>query len=258
MGSASDTTWWTLGEVVKWVQAIDPAATVWQIRIGLEGRCASGRIRSHGRRWVYRYDRPLWIDHGDRQFVLFSDEYGGPQSSFDAISAYEWKDLTFFARPTPEMDRHYEVALEQALAQLVSQVELRSVSKHRLAWRDVEFWRVDVIREWSQVSPLATQNEGGGEPRSDAVGTTAGGSLVSRMPTSRPAPLSAPDFRSWYKGRVAELIERGETTSGEKDWQEVKRQFPGRVRRTLARAVRDECAPVEWKKQGRRSPPTAN
>jgi hypothetical protein len=99
MGSASDTTWWTLGEVVKWVQAIDPAATVSQIRIGLEGRCASGRIRSHGRRWVYRYDRPLWIDHGDRQFVLFSDEYGGPQSSFEAISAYEWKDLTFFARP---------------------------------------------------------------------------------------------------------------------------------------------------------------
>ena len=78
MGSASDTTWWTLGEVVKWVQAIDPAATVWQIRIGLEGRCASGRIRSHGRRWVYRYDRQLWIDHVDRQFVLFSDEYWGP------------------------------------------------------------------------------------------------------------------------------------------------------------------------------------
>src|SRR5262249_6684066 len=144
--------------------------------------------------------RPLWIDHGDRRFVLFSDEYGGPQSLFDAISAYEWKDLTFFARPTPEMDRQYEVALEQALAQLVSPVELRSLSKHRLAWRDVEFWRADVIREWSQASPLATQNEAGGETRSD----------------------------------------------------------PGRVRRTLARAVRDECAPAEWKKQGRRSPPTAN
>ena len=183
---------------------------------------------------------------------------GGPQSSFDAISAYEWKDLTFFARPTPEMDRQYEVALEQALAQLVSPVELRSLSKHRLAWRDVECWRADVIRAWSQASPLATQNEAGGEPRSDSVGTTAGGSPVSRLPTSRPAPLSAPDFRSWYKGRVAELKERGETSSGEKDWQAVKRQFPGRVRRTLARAVRDECAPAEWKKQGRRSPPTAD
>jgi len=166
MGSASDTTWWTVGEVVKWVQAIDPAATVSQIRIGLEGRCASGRIRAHGRRWGYRYDRQLWIDHGDHQFVLFSDEYGGPQSSFDAISAYEWKDLTFFARPAPKMDRQYEVVLEQALAQLVSPVELRSLSKHRLAWRDVEFWRVDVIREWSQASPLATQNEAEGELRS--------------------------------------------------------------------------------------------
>jgi hypothetical protein len=162
MGSASDTTWWTLGEVVKWVQAIDPAATVWQIRIGLEVRCASGRIRSHGRRWVYRYDPPLWIDHGDRQFVLFSDEYGSPQSSFDAIPAYEWKDLTFFARPTPEMDRQYEVALEQALAQLVSPVELRSLSKHRLAWRDVEFWRADVIREWSQASPPRHAKRGWG------------------------------------------------------------------------------------------------
>jgi hypothetical protein len=256
--SEADTTWWTLGEVVEWVQGIDPAATVWQIRIELEGRCGSGRIRAQGRRWVYRYDQPLGIDHGNSLFVTFADQYGGPRSSFEAISTYEWKDLTFFARPTSEMDKQYEAALGQALAQLVSPVELRSISKHRLAWRDVEFWRTDVIREWPQASPVTTQNEVGGEPRSDPVGTTAGGSPVSRLPTSGRAPLSDHDLRLWYEARVAEITECGETSSGEEDWEAAKRQFPERVTRARVRGVRDQCAPVGWKKQGRRSPPTAN
>ena len=114
--SEPDTTWWTLGEVVEWVQGIDPAATVWQIRIELAGRCASGRIRAHGRRWVHRYDEPLGIDHGNPLFVVISDQYGAPQSWFEAISADAWRDLAFFARRTPGMDRQYAVALEQALA----------------------------------------------------------------------------------------------------------------------------------------------
>jgi hypothetical protein len=196
--SEPDTTWWTLGDVVEWVQGTDPAATVWQIRIELAGRCVSGRIRAHGRRWVHFYDQPLGIDHSDPLFVVVSDQFGGPQSSFEAISADEWNDLTFFARRTPGMDRRYEVGLEQALTQLVSPVELRSLSKHRLAWRDVEFWRADVIREWFQASPVGTQNEAGGEPRSDPVATT-GGIQVSRLPTSGRAPFrprSAPVVRS--------------------------------------------------------------
>jgi hypothetical protein len=254
--SEPDTTWWTLGDVVEWVQGIDPAATVWQIRIELAGRCASGRIRAHGRRWVYRYDQLLWIDHSVPQFVSFCDQYGEPQSSFEVISADEWNDLTFFARRTPGMDRRYEVGLEQALAQLVSPVELRSLSKHRLAWRDVEFWRADVIGEWFQASPVATQNEAGGEPRSDPVATTGG--MISRLPTSSRAPLSDHHLRLWYEARVAELIERGETSSGEEDWEAAKRQFPERVTRARVRAVRKKFAPVGWKKQGRRSPPTAN
>jgi hypothetical protein len=52
----------------------EPAVTVWQIRIELAGRCASGRIGAHGRRWVYPYDRPLWIAHDDPEFVRFADE----------------------------------------------------------------------------------------------------------------------------------------------------------------------------------------
>jgi hypothetical protein len=255
--SEADTPWWTLGDVVEWVQAVEPAAIVWQIRIELEGRCASGRIRAHGRRWLYRPDKPLWIDHRDGQFVLFADQYGWPQSSFDVIAACEWKDLTFFARPTPEMDRQYDVALEQALAQLVSPVELRSLSKHRLAWRDVEFWRADVIREWPQARLVRPQNEDEHEPRSDPELARAG-RPVSKLLTSRPAPLSPHDLRSWYEARVAELIERGETSSSEDDWQMAQRQFRDRVKRARVRAAREEFAPAEWKKQGRRSPPTTN
>ena len=90
------------------------------------------------------------------------------------------------------MDRQYQhqaAALEQALAQLVSPVELRSLSKHRLAWRDVEFWRADVIREWFQASPVITQNEAGYD-RSDPVGTPADENPVSRV--RRADPLSFP------------------------------------------------------------------
>ena len=249
--SGPDTTWWTLSDVVEWVQGIDPAATVWQIRIELAGRCASGRIRAHGRRWVHRYDQPLGIDHSDPLFVVVSDQYGGPQSSFEAIRADEWKDLTFFARRTSEMDRQYAVALKQALAQLVSPVELRSLSKHRLAWRDVEFWRADVIREWFQTNPVTTQNEAGHQPRSDPVGR-------SRLAPRGPVPISDSVLYSWYEARVAEMTERGETSSGEEDWEAARRQFPERVTRARVRAVRDQCAPVGWTKQGRRSAPTAN
>jgi hypothetical protein len=76
--------------------------------------------------------------------------------------------------------------------------------------------------------------------------------------TNRPAPLSNHDLRSWYEARVAELIKRGETSSSEDDWQMAQRQFPDRVKRARVRAAREELAPAEWKKQGRRSPATTN
>src|SRR6202035_3206836 len=147
--------------------------------------------------------------------------------------------------------------LEQALAQLVSPVELRSLSKHRLAWRDVEFWRADVIREWPQARLVRPQNEDEHEPRSDPELARAG-RPVSKLLTSRPAPLSPHDLRSWYEARAAKLIERGETSSSEDDWQMAQRQFPDGVKRARVRAAREEFAPAEWKKQGRRSTPTTN
>jgi hypothetical protein len=61
----------------------------------------------------------------------------------------------------------------------------------------------------------------------------------------------------WYKKRVAELMQRGETSSGEDDWRAAKQQFAGRVTRARVREVREQFAPAGWKKQGRRSPQIA-
>jgi integrase len=247
-------TWWTLSDVVDWVRRIDPTATIGQIRLALEDRCASNRIRTHGHRRVYGYDQPAPIAHWDPTFVQFADKYGEPRSSFDAISAAEWKDLTFFARPTPRMNEVYHVALTLALNQLASPVELRSVSKRRLAWKDVEFWGDDVIGEWPQASDVATQNEAECQPRSDTAGDATGARRVLTLSTKGPAPLSVRDLRLWYEGRIAQLIRRGETSSGEDDWTAAKQEFVGRVTRARVREVREQCAPADWKKQGRRSP----
>lgn len=255
--SECDTTWWTLGKVVDWVRGVHPTATVGQIRAALEKRCASDRIRTRGHRRLYGSDRPLPIDHGDPNFVWFADRCGEPQSWFDAISTDEWTDLTFFARPTPETGEQYRAAVVRALDQLDSPVEVRSRSKWRLAWKDVEFWRDDVIREWPDAGDVARQNEAEREPRSDAAGETTGGRPAARFSTRAPVPLSDQDLYRWYDHRVVELSARGEVASGEADWEAAKQQFAGRVTRARIRAVRDQLAPAGWRKQGRRPPRTA-
>jgi hypothetical protein len=152
------------------------------------------------------------------------------------------------------MSELYHVTLTRALDQLASPVELRSVSKGRLAWKDVEFWRDDVIQEWRQASDVATQNEADREPRSDTAGDATGAKRVLTLSTRGPAPLSVRDLRLWYERRVAELIRRRETSSGEDDWTAAKQEFAGRVTRARVREVREKLAPAAWKKQGRRSP----
>ena len=69
-------------------------------------------------------------------------------------------------------------------------------------------------------------------------------------------PVSNRDLRSWYEERVAELTAGGGAPSGEADWEAAKRQFPGRITRNRLRELRDQLAPLEWKKQGRRPPRT--
>ena len=252
--SECDMTWWTLINVVDWVRRIDPTATVEHIRLALEDRCASGRVRAHGHRRVYEFGQLMSINHRDPTFVQFADEYGQPRSSFDEISATEWKDLTFFVRATHSTNEPYHVALVSALDRLTSPVELRSVSKCRLAWKDVEFWRDDVIEVWPEVSDAAEPNEAKCEPRADAAGEATG---VTRLPTRPPAPLSDRDLRRWYERRVAGLVERGEGSSNEKDWEAAKQELAGRVTRTRVRELREQLVPAGWKKQGRRSPKIA-
>jgi hypothetical protein len=123
------------------------------------------------------------------------------------ISAANWKDLTFFARATPSTNEPYHVALMSALDQHASPVELRSVSKCRLAWRDVEFRRDDVTEVWSLSYP-AKPNEVRCGPRTEAAGEATGG---TRLSTRRNAPLSNRDLHRWYQERIAELAARDES-----------------------------------------------
>jgi hypothetical protein len=75
--------------------------------------------------------------------------------------------------------------------------------------------------------------------------------------TKRPPPVSDRDLRSWYEERVTELIAGGGAPSGQADWEAAKRQFSGWITRSRVRELRDQLAPSEWKKQGRRPPQTA-
>jgi hypothetical protein len=75
--------------------------------------------------------------------------------------------------------------------------------------------------------------------------------------TRRPPPVSDRDLFSWYEERVAGLIGGGGAPSGQADWEAAKRQFSGRITRSRVRELRDQLAPPEWKKQGRRPPRTA-
>ena len=251
--SERDTRWWTLGEVVDWVRRIYPTATIGEIRGALQGWCASDRIRAHGRRRLYSSDRPLPMDHHDPEFVWFADHHSRLQTWVEPISADEWKDLTFFARPIPKTGEQYHLAAARALDQLHSPVELRSLSKYRLAWKDIEFWQDDVIRGWAGAGDVARQDDARREPLFDAAGRPTAGTAL-RLLTKGASQLSDWDLRMWYDRRVTELRARGETSSGEADWEAARQHFSGRVTRARLRAVRDELAPAGWRKQGRRSP----
>jgi hypothetical protein len=88
----------------------------------------------------------------------------------------------------------------------------------------------------------------------EAAGATIAESAALRLSIKGPAPLSVLDLRLWYERRIAQLIRRGETSSGEDDWTAAKQEFDGRVTRARVRETREQFAPAPWKKQGRRSP----
>jgi hypothetical protein len=91
------------------------------------------------------------------------------------------------------------------------------------------------------------------QPRQSDRADHAEATAPIRLLTTRAPPLSEGDLRSWYAKRVSELIAQGEAASGEADWGAAKWQFSGRVTRARLRAMRDQLAPADWKRQGRRS-----
>jgi hypothetical protein len=202
---------------------------------------------------MYSFDRLPKMDHTDPMFVLSSEQYGYVNPSPEPIRPGEWSDLAFFARPIHQPGQDYLIGFERALNQSDVPVELRSKSKHRLAWVDVEFLREDVVREWfdqglgTELEPIDQKTPGS---PSDAI---EGRSAEAGLSAWRMAPVPDRQFRTWYQQRVRELTTRGETSSGEQDWEAAKQEFPRRVTRARVRALREELAPEHWKQQGRRS-----
>jgi hypothetical protein len=111
-----------------------------------------------------------------------------------------------------------------------------------------------VAREWPGAEGVVEQGEVSPEPVSVGSGSIAGEKTRPGSSTRKAPPLSDRDLRSWYQQRVFELTTRGETASGEMDWEASKQQFAGRVTRARVRALREEFVPADWKQQGRRSP----
>lgn len=244
-GAQSEAEWWTLGQVVDWVREIDPAARIADVRIALERRCALGRIRARGHRRHYPFEAALPINLYDPQFVWFSEQNGQLEAWLEEILTYEWSDLAFFARPTLVAGEPYHTGLAPALDSLASPVELYSRSKHRLAWNDVEFYRDDVVREWTHPDHDARRFDPPAKPPLNP------GIRVVR------APLSDHDLRCWYQKRIETLTACGRSSSGEEDWAAAKGQFSDRVTRARVRSIRDQWAPLKWHKQGRRTPKAA-
>jgi hypothetical protein len=245
-------TWWRLRDLVDWFRKIDPNASTIRILSAVEERCACGQIRARGRRRVYVWDRLPKISHTDPGFVPMSEEYSQASPTLEEIPRTEWRDLVFFGRPVVKAGEEYLLAFAQAFDNLASPLELRSNSKYRLAWLDVEIFGDDVVREFSPAEGEAQRDAAKPELQSGVSArlgsVTAGlGSSIRRL-----APVSDRDFRSWYQKRVSEFMARDETSSGEHDWIAAKQAFGGRVTRARVREMREKMAPDHWGKQGRR------
>jgi hypothetical protein len=247
----TDKTWLTLRQVVDRVRGAYPNISVREICDALEGRCASGRIRARGRRRIYSFDRFPNISHTDPEFVYCSEAYSYIKPAPEPIPKGEWRrDLAFFVRPLLKPGEDYLTGLERAFEQSDAPVELRSKSKNRLAWLDVEFSREDVTPDAEDEAPLEAVKK---ETHRGVFANRGGGSSEPGLPIGRTAPVAERELRSWYRKRVLELTTRGETSSGEEDWEAAKQEFPGRATRARLRAMREEHAPGPWKQQGRRS-----
>ena len=102
----------------------------------------------------------------------------------------------------------------------------------------------------SEFSPEPRKSDRSSQELIEGSQAMAGETSSAKKPA---ASMSEQDLRSWYEQRVSKLRACGEASSGEADWEAVKQQIPGRATRSRIRQVRDQFAPADWKKQGRRS-----
>lgn len=108
----------------------------------------------------------------------------------------------------------------------------------------------------SEFSAEPRESDRGSQELIEGSQTVAGETARIGSATKSAASMSQRDLRSWYEQRVSKLRACGETSSGEADWKAAQRQIPGRATRSRIRRVRDQFAPADWKKQGRRSTET--
>jgi hypothetical protein len=108
----------------------------------------------------------------------------------------------------------------------------------------------------SEFSPEPPKSEGSSGELIEGSQAMAGETTRIGSAKKPAASMSDRDLRSWYEQRVSKLSACGEASSGEADWEAAKQQIPGRATRSRIRQVRDQFAPSDWKKQGRRSAET--
>lgn len=193
------------------------------------------------------------MSHTDPLFVLSSEEQSYVNPLPEAVRAGEWNDLTFFARPIHEPGQDWMTGFERAFNRSDEPVELRSKSKYRLAWTDIEFLGEEVVREWPHGECGAVHEPGNQEAPYSPSNEIAGGTAGPGRSTKKIAPLADRQLRTWYEQRVRELTTRGEPSSGEQDYVAAKQEFGVRVTRARVRRLREELASEQWKQQGRRS-----
>ncbi len=188
-----------------------PDASGRQILAEIEQAGAAGEIRARGRQRVYGDDRTARIDHGDPHFIWFADGNSDVGLRPQVIPAAEWPDLTFFSRRMYPGVPHRS-GLERALNDLDSVDELRSKSRRRLAWAEVELCRADVIRAFGAAEPATAaadrpMDEAAPAPAHESA--AAPGAPIEQAGSAGCEPRDTSALRLKAKAWLAEFVGAG-------------------------------------------------
>lgn len=181
--------WWSIEQVGAWIGRSQPEAMARAIYAALEAACATGDIAARGKRRIYINDRALPMSHLTPEFLWYSEQNSKLQPWPESIRSQEWPDLTFFARLGATAGEQYRDAIERALDELATPVELRSKSLNRLAWADVEFSADDVMAKWSEAERLPEADPAQAIPDSPSGAITGSEKVLPRRRGPKPGTL---------------------------------------------------------------------